>query len=248
MPRTPWYIDWFNSPFYYKLYANRNDLEATGFVTNLVHFLKPSAQSRILDVACGQGRHSKALAAMGYDVTGTDISQFAISQAKEFEKENLQFFVHDMRLPFWINYFDYVFNFFTSFGYFRTKREHEDAISTMCNSLKVNGILVIDYLNVRYSENRSARDEVKKVNGTIFKINRWNNETHFFKRVIIQDPSLPEQLEITEEVAKLMPEDFKKMLRGRGMHVEKMFGDYRLNGYDREKSPRMIILARKIST
>ncbi|MBI1692779.1 MAG: hypothetical protein FYV88_5020, partial [Bacteroidetes bacterium] len=36
--------------------------------------------------------------------------------------------------PFWINYFDYAFNFFTSFGYFRTRREHDNAIRSLAGS------------------------------------------------------------------------------------------------------------------
>lgn len=55
----------------------------------------------MLDVACGKGRHSKTLASLGFQTTGIDISEDSINIAKLFEKENLDFFVHDMRLPFW---------------------------------------------------------------------------------------------------------------------------------------------------
>jgi SAM-dependent methyltransferase len=61
----------------------------------------------MVDIACGKGRHSKFLAAKGFDVTGIDISTDSIQYAKQFETDNLHFFVHDMRLLFWINYFDY---------------------------------------------------------------------------------------------------------------------------------------------
>ncbi len=85
----------------------------------------------MLDVACGRGRHSRILASKGFVVTGIDISFDSIAFAKQFENENLDFYQHDMRLPFRVNYFDYAFNFFTSFGYFKTRREHDDAIRTI---------------------------------------------------------------------------------------------------------------------
>ena len=123
-----WYKEWFNSPFYHKLYFERDEQEAQKFILKLLDYLKPPIESQILDVACGRGRHSRFLAQHGYDVTGIDLSHDSIAFAKQFETDRLHFYQHDMRLPAWINYFDYVFNFFTSFGYFKTRREHDDAI------------------------------------------------------------------------------------------------------------------------
>ncbi|HVT87190.1 MAG TPA: class I SAM-dependent methyltransferase [Chitinophagaceae bacterium] len=246
MPRNAWYIDWFNSPFYYQLYADRNDKEAADFLQHLIGYLKPIPGSRMLDVACGRGRYSKTLASLGFDVTGTDLSDIAINYAKRFEKENLQFYVHDMRLPFWINYFDYAFNFFTSFGYFRTRREHDDAIRTLSKSLKENGTLVIDYLNVHYCEKRLVQEEVKHLSNTTYDIRRWDDDTHFYKKIVIRDPALSKPLEFTEEVAKFTLGDFTDMLSYQGMQVTNVFGDYQLHSYDTETTPRMIILAEKI--
>src|SRR5258706_2099165 len=145
---SPWYKEWFSSPFYHRLYFERDKKEAEAFIHKLTHFLQPLPRSYMLDVACGRGRHSLILAEMGFDVTGIDLSLESIYYAKQFEKDNLSFYQHDMRLPFWINYFDYAFNFFTSFGYFATRREHDDAMRTITGSLKPGGCFIIDYLNV----------------------------------------------------------------------------------------------------
>ena len=66
-----------------------------------------------------------------------------------------------MRLPFRINYYDYAFNFFTSFGYFNTQREHDNAIRTIAQSLKKKGCLVMDYLNVHYAEDHMIHQSEK---------------------------------------------------------------------------------------
>ena len=144
----PWYEDWFNSPYYYQLYFKRDKKEAADFINKLVSYLKPTEKSLMLDIGCGRGRHSVQLATKGFDVTGIDLSEESIRIAKEKENDHLHFFLHDMRLPFWINYFDYAFNFFTSFGYFNTRREHNNAIRTISESLKTGGVFVIDYFNV----------------------------------------------------------------------------------------------------
>ena len=136
MSDKPWYKEWFNSPYYHLLYFNRDEAEAKRFIEELVKRLKPTAGARMLDVACGRGRHSKILASLGFDVTGIDLAPDSIKIAKENERENLHFFLHDMRLPYSVNYFDYAFNFFTSFGYFRSRRENENAVRTVADALK----------------------------------------------------------------------------------------------------------------
>ncbi|MBS1731298.1 MAG: methyltransferase domain-containing protein [Bacteroidetes bacterium] len=146
-----WFDSWFDSPYYELLYSKRDEWEARYFVQNLILWLKPKPQSLILDVGCGKGRYSKILADMDFRVTGIDISTSSLNIARKMENERLHFFKHDMRKPFLQNHFDYAFNFFTSFGYFNTLKEHHDALHSIVQSLKHQGILVIDYLNVDYA-------------------------------------------------------------------------------------------------
>jgi len=242
-----WYRDWFNSPYYHKLYFQHDEGEARFCVQCLLDYLKPTPGSRMIDVACGRGRYSKVLAAAGFDVTGTDLSPENIRFAKEFESEHLHFYLHDMRLPFWINYFDYAFNFFTSFGYFDTQREHNAAVRSIVQSLKQGGTLLFDYLNVQYAEAHLRPDEVKIVGDTRYEIHRWQDATHFYKRIRISAPQLPQPLEFCEKVVKFTLDDFTQMLAQQKMQVTDVFGTYDLQPYDEKKTPRMIILAKRDS-
>ena len=247
-----WYKDWFNSPFYHKLYFERDEQEATAFINKLIAYLQPAPGSNMLDVACGRGRHSRTLASKGFYVTGIDISLESIEYALQFAQKNsleendrLEFYQHDMRLPFRVNYFDYAFNFFTSFGYFNTKREHDDAISTITNSLKENGIFVIDFLNVHYSEDHLVHQEEKIIDGTVYEIHRWEDEAHFYKKITVKDPLLHYPIEHTERVAKFSLGDFTDMLSYHHLQVQEVFGDYQLGSYHVRNKPRLIIVAKK---
>ncbi|HXR83955.1 MAG TPA: class I SAM-dependent methyltransferase [Hanamia sp.] len=244
--QTPWFKDWFNSPYYYQLYFKRDKKEAANFIDKLVDYLKPKPGSRMLDIACGKGRHSVQLASKGFDVTGIDLSEDSIKKAKKKENDHLHFFMHDMRLPFWINYFDYAFNFFTSFGYFNTRREHDNAIRTVSQSLRNNGIFVIDYLNVHFAEDHLVHQSEIEINGVNYYITKWFDETHFYKKIIVEDEKLKEPLEYREKVAKFSFGDFTDMLGFQQMQVQEVFGDYHFDHYDVKKSPRMIIIAKKM--
>jgi SAM-dependent methyltransferase len=200
----------------------------------------------MLDVACGKGRHSIQLASKGFDVTGTDLSEDSILEALKHEDEHLHFYQHDMRLPFWINYFDYAFNFFTSFGYFKTQREHDNAIRTIAQSLKQKGIFVMDYLNVHYAEDNFVHKSEKEIDGVTYIITKWYDETHFYKKIMVEDEALNEPLVFTEKVAKFSLGDFTDMFAYQGMQIKEVFGDYNFKNYSVKNSPRLIMIAEKI--
>ena len=116
-----WFSEWFDSRYYHILYKNRDQQEAERFLKNLSKLELFKKNSKIIDIACGKGRHSLFLSELGYDVTGVDLSKNSIKHAKQFEKENLKFDVADMRETYKNNSFDISLNLFTSFGYFNNK-------------------------------------------------------------------------------------------------------------------------------
>lgn len=245
MQEHPWFKDWFNSSYYHQLYFNRDEKEAAAFIDKLIAYLQPPPASSMLDVACGKGRHSIHLAEKGFDVTGIDISEDSIKEALLHKKENLHFFLHDMRLPFYINYFDYAFNFFTSFGYFNSRREHDNAIRTIAQSVKPGGYFVMDYLNVHYSEDHLVHQFEKEIDGVNYFITKWFDEAHFYKKIQVEDEALETPLIYTEKVAKFSLGDFTEMFAYQGLQIQDVFGDYNFGGYDVRRSPRLIMIAKK---
>ena len=83
------YESWFDTPFYHILYKNRDYKEAEMFTSELMTFLNLPIESKILDLACGKGRHSIFLNKMGYNVTGVDNSSKNIVNAKKYENNKL---------------------------------------------------------------------------------------------------------------------------------------------------------------
>ncbi len=245
MENNPWFKDWFNSPYYHQLYFNRDEQEAATFIDALIDYLKPLPGASMLDVACGKGRHAYHLAQKGFDVTGIDLSEDSIKEALLQESENLHFYTHDMRLPFWINYFNYAFNFFTSFGYFATRREHDNSIRTIAQSVKPGGCFVMDYLNVHYAEDHLIHQFDKEIDGVNYFITKWFDETHFYKKITVEDEALHEPLIYREKVAKFSLGDFTEMFAYQGLQIQEVFGDYTFGKYDVKKSPRLIMIARK---
>ena len=80
-----WFKDWFNSEYYHILYKDRDTKEAQNFIDNLIKNLNIKKNSKIIDIACGKGRHAKYLNQQGMDVIGIDISPESIKYAKKHE-------------------------------------------------------------------------------------------------------------------------------------------------------------------
>lgn len=244
MDQKDWFESWFASPYYKALYQNRDELEAQAFVHKLIDYLQPLLGSRMLDIACGEGRFSIELAEEGYDVTGIDLSQPSIEKAKRSERDGLQFFVHDMRFPFYINYFDYAFNFFTSFGYFRHQRDNLMAAKSFAAALKKNGMLVMDYLNRDYVIKNLVPSDLVERGGYRFEITRRVEGSHIIKTITVKDDNgLNKTFE--ERVTAFGLSDFVQLFRKAKLQVVATFGDYKLADYHPLESPRMIIVFKK---
>jgi SAM-dependent methyltransferase len=242
---TRWFESWFDSIHYQKLYSHRDHTEAIRFVDALVGHLKPAPEASMVDLGCGAGRHARRLAEKGFDVTGLDLSASSIEAARQSAHRRLRFRRHDMRVPFGTTAFDYVFNFFTSFGYFDDAAEQDAVVRNIARSLRPGGHLVLDYLNVGYADARMTPEETRDIDGTCYRIRRWTDGRRFFKRIVVDDGRGGEPLVYREQVARFSLADFQRLLLPQGLEIVELYGDYRLGAYDAKESPRLVLIAKK---
>jgi 2-polyprenyl-3-methyl-5-hydroxy-6-metoxy-1,4-benzoquinol methylase len=200
----------------------------------------------MVDIGCGAGRHSRHLASRGFNVSGFDLSANSIREAKKSEAANLQFRRHDMRESFGKNQFEYAFNFFTSFGYFKDAAENLQVVKNMADSLKHGGILTMDYMNVIYTARELLINEEKNIDGVIYHIHRWFDGQFFYKKIVIEEWAGAKPFEFIEQVAAFTVADFNEMFAACGLQIKEIFGDYHLSPFNPEKSPRLILVAEKM--
>jgi cyclopropane fatty-acyl-phospholipid synthase-like methyltransferase len=238
-----WFEEWFDSPYYHVLYANRSDDEAARFIEAITNYLHKAPGSTVLDVACGKGRHSKTLVKLGYNVTGIDLSPNSISEAKKYQCDNLHFEVWDMRKTFKPNAFSVVFNLFSSFGYFDDEQDDAACIHAFYENLQPGGTLVLDYMNTEWVvKNMRTRDIVQR--GDIqFHIQKKLQGGFIKKKIEFlasgENHSYQEQLKLINHYR------FTEMLCNAGFEIKDTFGDYQLNKFDSANSPRLIFVADK---
>jgi SAM-dependent methyltransferase len=234
-----WFSSWFDSPYYHLLYKDRNYREAQIFMDNLTQYLNMEEGAKVLDLACGKGRHAIYLNQLGYNVLGVDLSPNSIEIAKKNENENLKFAVHDMRLPF-EEKFDGIFNLFTSFGYFEDENDNLKTLISIKESLSEYGFGVIDFMNVRKVIADLVPTEIKTVEGIDFHIKRYVLDNHICKEINFEDKG--ETYHFTEKVRALTLQDFELLMDQAGMNLLDTFGDYKLKKFHKTESDRLIMI------
>ncbi len=244
MKKSPpnWYVTWFDTPYYHILYKNRDDKEAENFMSNLTDKLNLQKGASILDVACGRGRHSIYLNKIGFEVTGIDLSQNSVDYAKKFENDSLKFIKHDMCKPL-DESFDAVFNLFTSFGYFEKDENNVQAIEAMKDNMKPNAYGVIDFLNIHYTLKHLNPNETKLVDGIEFDIEKWVEDNYLYKRISFNAEN--ERHSYTERLKCIDLELFQSYFEEAGLKVKSIFGNYRLEPFDKNNSERLILVFTK---
>jgi SAM-dependent methyltransferase len=243
MKNAEWYVNWFDSPYYHLLYNNRNLEEANVFIDRLCKKLELMPHARLWDNACGRGRHAIALNNKGFDVVGTDLSKNSINTANKAGNEHLDFFVHDMRDTFRINYFDAAFNLFTSIGYFKDFNDNFLVFNSVAKSLKPGGVFVIDFLNAYRVETSKYFNLIETRGAVNFHIEKKIKDRSIIKRIDFECEGKNYYFE--ESVSLLKKLDFENFSKAAGMQIESSYGNYQLETFNEIDSERLILVFKK---
>ena len=234
-----WFTSWFDTPYYHILYKERNYREAQLFMDNLTQYLNLPKKAKVLDLACGKGRHAIYLSQLGFTVLGADLSENNIAEASRNNNSNLSFSVHDMREPF-EEKFDAIFNLFTSFGYFEKESDNLKTLIAIKESLSETGFAVIDFMNVNQVIETLVPEETKTVDNLTFHIKRYVSDGYICKEIRFEDQG--EQYHFTEKVRAFSLSDFEHLMQEAGIYLLDIFGDYKLKKFHKIESERLIMI------
>ncbi len=251
MKLTQWYCEFFDD-LYLRVYQ---PLEAPEQVRREVDFIISALNlpkgTKILDLCCGQGRHSLELARRGYDVVGVDLSEALLYVArKRAEQEGLKVtFLHcDMREIDFNGEFDAVINMFTSFGYLESEAEDEKVLEKVSMALKRGGKFLLDIINRdRLIREFQAREWHAADEGWLVleerKFDSLSGRMETRWVCVARDGVRYERL---SSVRLYTASELRVMIERVGLEVINLFGDYDASPYS-WNSHRLIVLAKKVA-
>ena len=218
---TEWFEEWFGEE-YLRLYPHRDAEEAERAVALILERTGFVAGWRVLDVACGAGRHARALEAAGARCVGLDLSMALLRVARGVTGAPLV--RADMRtLPVRPGSMDLTVNLFTSFGYFERDEEHTAALHEMVATLRPQGWFVIDFLNPPAVRARLVPRETARLDGTAVSVTRSVSADG---RYVCKTITTAGGRRFTERVRLFGADEITAMLAGARVTVRHRFGDY----------------------
>lgn len=217
-------------------------------VARLLEVLALPAGARLLDAACGQGRHAHLLAEAGFDVDGVDFSGPLLDRARaRGTGRRLRYRRADMRrLPAgWTGRFDAVLNLFTSFGFFADPRDDARVLREFARVLEPGGVLLWhggdrDGVMAKFL----ARDWWTTADGTLVAQERSFDPLSGFLTVESswRGPKVHEDR--THRIRLYTPTQLADLMRDAGLIVEQAFDSFSSRPLSRRTS-EMLIVARK---
>jgi SAM-dependent methyltransferase len=247
---SAWYVDFFRQDYlnvYGHLFSAERAEKEAAFVAKALE-LKTGA--RVLDLCCGPGRHSVALAQHGFDVTGLDLNPAYLELARhaaEAGNVSLKTAAADMReIPFQ-NYFDAIVNMFSSFGYLESEAEDARVLESAAKALKPDGRLLLDMLNREWAvANYIQNDWHSGEDGTLYverrELDLATSRMHVSFTIVGPDGTRRES--VGHDIRLYTLTEMTRLLERAGMRVTGVFGGFDGETYAISRR-RMILCARK---
>lgn len=238
--KSEWFERWFGED-YIALYPHRDAQEAERAVALIEKTVAGVSIGRVLDLACGAGRHSSVLARRWW-TAGLDLSEVLLHIARK-EGGDAAFVRGDMRvLPFRDAAFGLVVNLFTSFGYFEDDWCHQQVIGEVARVTSKNGIFVLDFLNTSQLRRTLVPYDERDIGGKMVEQRRQISDDNRFviKRISIRGTGK----EFTERVRLFETADLSGMMGTAGFDVIALYGNYDATPFTPD-SPRVILFGRR---
>ncbi|MCU0319749.1 MAG: class I SAM-dependent methyltransferase [Flavobacteriales bacterium] len=237
-----WYKDWFGTRYYALLYGHRDEADAEPWVRSILDRWRPPQGARLLDLACGRGRHALHFDHAGMQVTGADLSPESIAEAAR-RVPRASFRVHDIRSPFPGPPFTYITCLFTSLGYTADEMDDRQVLQAVATSLEPGGRFVLDLLNPAFVVQHLVPLEHRTIEGVQFEVRRWADHQFIHKSITVDDAGTLYHYQ--ERVRMLYPEHVEALAQQCGLVVEDRTDGPVLSPFDRDRSARYVLWTHK---
>lgn len=201
---------------------------------------------RVLDLACGDGHHSIELARRGYRVTGYDLSEALLKQARanaRAARVRVTWTLGDMRELPYKGEFGAAINMFTSFGYFEKPGDDRKVLRAVAQALAPRGKFLMERFNreamayeLPLQGWRVQRDGSIVLQEDTFDPLRGRYET---RQIVVDREGTREH---TASVRAYTLTELKEMFEEAGLYLHRVLGDLELSPY-RARSPRLVLFA-----
>lgn len=245
--KTPWYEEYFG-PDYLLIDVQENTAKEIAFLCKIFKLRKGT---KMLDVACGYGRHMEPLVKRGIDVIGCDLSPFMLAEAQKRLKRNgykkKRLVRCDIQnLPF-TKVFDCACNMFNSFGYFEKENDNFRVLTSIAKALKPGGLFLFDLVNRDFVLRSLARKDWFVKNGAVILEKKWFDSIKNRTEIDVSVIDKKGKRDYHHSIRVYSYTEISMLLEAAGFKVRAVFGGFDSEEFDWNHD-RMLILSQVLKT
>ncbi len=223
-----------------------------------ISVLKLRGGERILDLACGFGRHALDLAARGYSVVGVDVTQAYIAEARRRAAENglVAEFIHaDIRDISFHDEFDVVLNLADgAIGYLEDEEENLKVFDRIVSALRAGGSHLMGVCNGAYARTHFPRRHWEVGSRSLSLADfEWDEENarmlytgHAFK---FGEPLTKPKQDTSPAYIRLYTlDELRGILGDRGLEIKRAYGEYDVDVPASEHTFMLVVHSEKSGT
>ncbi|MFW6140976.1 MAG: class I SAM-dependent methyltransferase [Candidatus Saliniplasma sp.] len=242
--------DWFKDQWFWEDYRSilfpKERLQRTEEqVDRIEDLLNLDKDDKILDLACGIGRHAFELAERGYEVTGLDLSETYMKEASsKVKNDDLEFVQGDMREFVKEGYYDVIINFWSSFGYFEDEMDNEKVVNNVYDSLKSDGRFLLDVMGKEIMGRLYTERDWARIDDGFFLEERFLKDNGDYLEsdwILIKNGKVKEHKFLYRFYSK---SEIKDLLKKAGFSNVDIYGDLYGSEYNRN-ADRLVAIAWK---
>ncbi len=246
MTHDDWWQTYFDERFSRIYRARLPEAEARREVGGMMELLGLPVGSRVLDLACGWGRHAVPLAQAGYEVTGLDLSRHLLAEAQEYAGRagvEVRWVRGDMREIGWEGEFDAVLSLFSSLGYWLSDEEDLRVLRGARRALRPGGCILLETMH-RDSLVRSfaPRDWWEDEEGAVVRVEREFDPVAGVSRELLRWEMGGSRGEKYHQLRVRSATEWGRLLREGGFEPEEWYGGWRGRPFT-PSSPRLLVRA-----
>lgn len=229
------------STYWFDIFLNNYPNKRTKKEINFIQKKVPNKNvKKILDLCCGNGRHLLYFQNIYKYVTGIDISNYALEQAKSNANKNVTLINMDMRsLKRIKNRFNAIFSLWQSFGYF-SKNENISILKNIYNLLLLKGYLFLDIYNLDFFRKNTGQRIITKDSEKIIEKSRLIHN-RLSVELVYQKGNKSDLF----EWELYSPESISEILQNIGFTRIEIYSDFNQNKQPTEKDYKMQVIATK---
>lgn len=235
--------NWYNSLYFSVLNSEPFVQQKSQFLLQLLQHLDVTPDEWILDLHAERGNIAHQLQKAAYQIDGLDLSPSRVKQAKQLHQNGVVIQLNQSIEQLSTHHYKFAYSLNNHFGQLHNEEEQIEYLQQIATTLRPNGHLLIDFFNIQTLLPTLPLQRFQRAQNVLFQLRARQEEQFICEEVRVQDGHYKGAYQSKTHIH--FRESFEYLFLRAGLRIVRTYGDYEMQAFHAETSPRLILLVEK---